>query len=112
MHIEFTPSQRTSRGVEWELEIVDLDTSDLVGTVGQVAKIAESLGAGVMCSRTHPISDRATHYVAGEERYLELIPPLIARGACCQRAVAAAHDGALEPVVDVLVTEMRDGLNL
>jgi len=27
-----------------------------------------------------------------------------------QRAVAAAHDGRLEPVVDSLLAEMRDGL--
>ncbi len=32
MRIDFTPSQRTSLGVEWELELVDLDTRQL--TVG------------------------------------------------------------------------------
>ena len=29
MHIDFTPSRRTSLGVEWELELVDLDTRQL-----------------------------------------------------------------------------------
>lgn len=31
MHIDFSPSERTSLGVEWELELVDLDTRELVG---------------------------------------------------------------------------------
>jgi carboxylate-amine ligase len=45
---------------------------------------------------------------------LESIPRLIERGASYQRqrAVAAAHGGALEPVVDLLVDELRDGLSL
>jgi carboxylate-amine ligase len=121
VHIEFTSSQRTSLGVEWELEIVDLDTrqlighsdailaelsehgdgvhpkakhelfqscievitgicqtvaearADLVDTVGQVAKIAESLNAGVMCSGTHPITDWETQEITRDKRYLELI---------------------------------------
>jgi carboxylate-amine ligase len=45
---------------------------------------------------------------------LESIPRLIERGASYQRqrATAAAHAGALEPVVDSLLAEMRDGLSL
>jgi glutamate---cysteine ligase / carboxylate-amine ligase len=45
---------------------------------------------------------------------LETIPVLIEKGASYQRqrAVAAAHNGDLAPVVDSLVTEMRDGLLL
>jgi carboxylate-amine ligase len=45
---------------------------------------------------------------------LEAIPRLIERGASYQRqrAVAAQHAGALEPVVDLLVAEFRDGLDL
>jgi carboxylate-amine ligase len=43
---------------------------------------------------------------------LEAVPGLIERGASYQRqrAVAAQHAGALEPVVDLLLAEMRDGL--
>jgi carboxylate-amine ligase len=47
--------------------------ADLADTVGQVAKIAESRGAGVMCSGTHPITDWETQEITGDERYLELI---------------------------------------
>ena len=45
---------------------------------------------------------------------LELIPKLLERGASYQRqrAVAASNDGRLEPVVDLLLAEMRDGLQL
>jgi glutamate---cysteine ligase / carboxylate-amine ligase len=45
---------------------------------------------------------------------LVAIPRLIERGASYQRqrAVAAAHDGELVPVVDSLLAEMRDGLDL
>jgi carboxylate-amine ligase len=45
---------------------------------------------------------------------LEAIPKLVERGASYQRqrAVAAQHAGALEPVVDLLLAEMRDGLAL
>ena len=43
-----------------------------------------------------------------------MIPRLIERGASYQRqrAAAAANAGALEPVVDCLLSEMKDGLNL
>jgi carboxylate-amine ligase len=43
---------------------------------------------------------------------LQSIPRLMASGASYQRqrAVAAAHDGDLIPVVDSLIAEMRDGL--
>jgi carboxylate-amine ligase len=45
---------------------------------------------------------------------LETIPRLIERGASYQRqrAAAAANAGKLEPVVDALIDEMRDGLSL
>ena len=45
---------------------------------------------------------------------LELIPKLIERGASYQRqrTAAAENDGRLEPVVDLLLAEMRDGLGL
>jgi glutamate---cysteine ligase / carboxylate-amine ligase len=45
---------------------------------------------------------------------LEAIPRLIQRGASYQRqrSVAARHAGALEPVVDSLLFEMREGLDL
>ncbi|MDT4912023.1 MAG: glutamate---cysteine ligase / carboxylate-amine ligase [Pseudonocardiales bacterium] len=48
------------------------------------------------------------------EAELESIPRLIERGASYQRqrATAAEHSGALEPVVDSLLAEMRDGLSL
>jgi glutamate---cysteine ligase / carboxylate-amine ligase len=47
-------------------------------------------------------------------RELESISALMQRGASYQRqrAVAAAHDGDLVPVVDSLLAEMRDGLPL
>ena len=43
-----------------------------------------------------------------------MIPRLIERGASYQRqrAAAAANEGKLEPVVDLLLSEMRDGLDL
>ncbi|HEU5008119.1 MAG TPA: glutamate--cysteine ligase [Jatrophihabitantaceae bacterium] len=45
---------------------------------------------------------------------LEAVPRLIERGASYQRqrAAAAAHGGDLVPVVDLLLTEMREGLQL
>jgi carboxylate-amine ligase len=45
---------------------------------------------------------------------LEAIPRLIERGASYQRqrAAAAEHGGDLVPVVDLLLTEMREGLRL
>jgi carboxylate-amine ligase len=45
---------------------------------------------------------------------LSAIPRLIERGASYQRqrASAAAHEGRLEPVVDLLLAERQDGLNL
>ena len=47
MRIDFTPSQRTSLGVEWELELVDLDTRQLTGVSNELlAQISRSSGSG------------------------------------------------------------------
>lgn len=121
MHIDFSSSQRTSLGVEWELELVDLDTrqltagadeilvaispngdgvhpkakhellqscvevitgicqtvaearADLAETVAEVAKAAEPLNLGVMCSGTHPMTDWATQRITSDERYATLV---------------------------------------
>ena len=121
MRIDFTSSERTSLGVEWELELVDLQTrelvglsdpvliamsadgdgehpkakhellqscvevitgicdtvaeakADLAGTVAEVAAVAATLDAGVMCSGTHPITDWSTQQITDDERYHALI---------------------------------------
>ena len=36
MHIEFQPSERSSLGIEWELELVDLDTRELTSGASQI----------------------------------------------------------------------------
>ncbi|MGI8677524.1 MAG: glutamate--cysteine ligase [Jatrophihabitans sp.] len=46
MRIDFTPSQRTSLGVEWELELVDLETRELTGVSDAILTAISPDGAG------------------------------------------------------------------
>jgi gamma-glutamyl:cysteine ligase YbdK (ATP-grasp superfamily) len=75
--------------------------------------------AGATQAVRHAIVDLVDDLVPTARRLhcvdeMELIPKVLERGASYhrQRAVAAAHGGQLEPVVDPLLTEMKDGLNL
>ncbi len=92
---------------KWRAARYGLDAEIVVDNTGTVQPVTESIVN--LVDDLLPVARRLD--CAAE---LESIPRLIERGASYQRqrAVAAAHAGALEPVVDSLLAEMRDGLDL
>ncbi|MGN6607504.1 MAG: glutamate--cysteine ligase [Jatrophihabitans sp.] len=65
MHIEFTPSQRTSLGVEWELELVDLDTRQLVGHSDAVLAAISPEGDGEHPKAKHELLQSCVEVITG-----------------------------------------------
>ncbi|SHF99453.1 carboxylate-amine ligase [Jatrophihabitans endophyticus] len=92
---------------KWRAARYGLDAEIVVDNTGRVQPVTEAITN--LVEDLLPLARRLD--CAAE---LELIPKLIERGASYQRqrACAAAHEGKLEPVVDLLIGEMRDGLNL
>ena len=92
---------------KWRAARYGLDAEIVVDNTGRLQPVVEALNDVV--DDLLPIARRLDC-----EDELELIPKLIERGASYQRqrATAAANDGRLEPVVDLLLSEMRDGLGL
>jgi carboxylate-amine ligase len=101
------PRPWLARENKWRAARYGLDAEIVIDNSGRVQPVKQAI--------TDLVDDLLPHArrldCAAE---LESIPRLIERGASYQRqrAVAAAHGGALEPVVDLLVDEMRDGLSL
>ena len=92
---------------KWRAARYGLDAEIVVDNSGRVQPVTDAITD--LIDDLLPIGRRLD--CAAE---LESIPRLIERGASYQRqrAVAARHAGALEPVVDLLLNEMRDGLDL
>ncbi|HZE51137.1 MAG TPA: glutamate--cysteine ligase [Jatrophihabitantaceae bacterium] len=92
---------------KWRAARYGLDAEIVIDNTGNVQPVKEAITD--LVDDLLPIARRLD--CAAE---LEAIPRLIERGASYQRqrAVAAAHDGELAPVVDSLIAEMRDGLAL
>jgi carboxylate-amine ligase len=92
---------------KWRAARYGLDAEIVVDNEGRLQPVADALVDVV--DELLPIA-RQLDCAA----QLEAIPRLIERGASYQRqrAVAAEHAGALEPVVDLLLSEFRDGLAL
>jgi carboxylate-amine ligase len=92
---------------KWRAARYGLDAEIVIDNSGRLQPVTEAITD--LVDDLLPIARRLD--CAAE---LEAIPRLIRRGASYQRqrAVAAAHAGALEPVVDALLAEMRDGLAL
>ncbi|HEV7203982.1 MAG TPA: glutamate--cysteine ligase [Jatrophihabitans sp.] len=65
MHIDFSPSQRTSLGVEWELELIDLDTRQLTGASDALlAEISEN-GDGEHPKAKHELLQSCVEVITG-----------------------------------------------
>jgi glutamate---cysteine ligase / carboxylate-amine ligase len=92
---------------KWRAARYGLDAEIVIDNSGRLQPVKESI-----TDLVDDLLPTARRLECADE--LELIPRLIERGASYQRqrATAAAHAGALEPVVDLLLTEMRDGLSL
>lgn len=92
---------------KWRAARYGLDAEIVIDNTGRVQPVTEAI-----IDLVEDLLPIARRLECTDE--LELIPRLIERGASYQRqrATAAAHEGKLEPVVDMLVSEMRDGLKL
>ena len=103
------PEQRpwVVRENKWRAARYGLDAHIIVDAAGHMQPVVEAINE--LVEDLMPIARRLE---CADE--LELIPKLIDRGASYQRqrATAAAHNGDLTAVVDLLLAEMRDGLSL
>lgn len=90
---------------KWRAARYGLDAEIVVDNAGHIQPVADAIVD--LVDDLMPIARRLE--CAAE---LETIPWLIERGASYQRqrAVAAAHNGDLAPVVDSLIAEMREGI--
>jgi carboxylate-amine ligase len=92
---------------KWRAARYGLDAEIVVDNTGRLQPVKEAITE--LVDDLHSTARRLDCVAE-----LERIPRLIERGASYQRQreVAAQHAGKLEPVVDQLLTEMRDGLGL
>src|SRR6516165_405513 len=65
MRIEFTPSARTSLGVEWELELVDLDTRQLISVSNDVLTDISADGDGQHPKAKHELLQSCVEVITG-----------------------------------------------
>lgn len=100
-----TPAEWVVRENKWRAVRYGLDAEIVVDELGTVRPVREAIAD--LVEELRPTAKRldCETELADVLRVLEV-------GASYQRqrAVAAAHDGALEPVVDSLLAELRDGL--
>ena len=82
---------------KWRAARYGLDAEIVIDNTGRVQPVVEAITD--LVDDLLPIARRLDCVAE-----LEIIPRLIARGASYQRqrAIAAAHEGKLEPVVDLL----------
>jgi carboxylate-amine ligase len=99
------PAGWVARENKWRASRYGLDAQIVVDDAGAVRGVREALDE--LVDRLLPVAREL-----GCESELTDVRRIIATGgsAVRQRAVAAAHGGALEPVVDSLLAELRDGL--
>jgi carboxylate-amine ligase len=65
VRIDFTPSQRTSLGVEWELELVDLDTRELTGASDAILAAISENGDGEHPKAKHELLQSCVEVITG-----------------------------------------------
>ena len=65
MHIDFSSSQRTSLGVEWELELVDLDTRQLTAGADEILIAISPNGDGVHPKAKHELLQSCVEVITG-----------------------------------------------
>ena len=65
MHIDFSPSERTSLGVEWELELVDLDTRQLTGASDELLAAISAEGDGEHPKAKHELLQSCVEVITG-----------------------------------------------
>jgi carboxylate-amine ligase len=65
VHIDFSSSQRTSLGGEWELELVDLDTRQLTAGADEILVAISPNGDGVHPKAKHELLQSCVEVITG-----------------------------------------------
>jgi glutamate---cysteine ligase / carboxylate-amine ligase len=65
VRIDFSPSQRTSLGVEWELELIDLDTRELTGASDAILAAISENGDGDHPKAKHELLQSCVEVITG-----------------------------------------------
>jgi glutamate---cysteine ligase / carboxylate-amine ligase len=65
VRIDFSPSQRTSLGIEWELELVDLDTRELTGASDAILAAISADGDGEHPKAKHELLQSCVEVITG-----------------------------------------------
>jgi YbdK family carboxylate-amine ligase len=65
VHIEFTSSERSSLGVEWELELVDLDTRQLTAASDEILRDISEKGDGDHPKAKHELLQSCVEVITG-----------------------------------------------
>ncbi|WP_375480135.1 glutamate--cysteine ligase [uncultured Jatrophihabitans sp.] len=89
MRIDFTPSERTSLGVEWELELVDLDTRQLTGASDAILADISATGDGEHPKAKHELLQSCVEVITGICQTVEEAKADLA-GTVAEVAAAAA----------------------
>src|SRR5581483_9947487 len=105
MHIDFAPSQRTSLGVEWELELVDLDTRELTGASDAILAAISPDGDGEHPKAKHELLQSCVEVITGIcQTVEEACADLATTVAEVQKAAAERNVGVLcsgtHPITD------------
>jgi glutamate---cysteine ligase / carboxylate-amine ligase len=113
VHIEFTPSQRTSLGVEWELELVDLDTRELVGHSDAVLTAISPEGDGEHPKAKHELLQSCVEVITGICQTVAEARADLAGTVAEVAAAAAEHNAGLicsgtHPITDWSTQRVTD----
>ncbi|MBN9618569.1 MAG: glutamate--cysteine ligase [Actinobacteria bacterium] len=113
MHIDFSPSQRTSLGVEWELELVDLDTRQLVGASDDILTAISPNGDGDHPKAKHELLRSCVEVITGVcQSVAEAQADLAGTVAEVQAAAAARNVGVIcsgtHPITDWSTQQITD----
>lgn len=113
MHIDFSPSQRTSLGVEWELELVDFDTRQLVGVSGDVLAAISPNGDGEHPKAKHELLQSCVEVITGICQSVAEAQADLAGTVAEVRAAAATYNAGVmcsgtHPITDWATQRVTD----
>jgi carboxylate-amine ligase len=113
VHIDFSPSQRTSLGVEWELELVDLDTRQLASGSNEILAAMSLTGDGEHPKAKHELLQSCVEVITGIcQTVAEARADLAETVATVSAAAAERNLGVMcsgtHPMTDWVTQEITD----
>ncbi|PZS13250.1 MAG: glutamate--cysteine ligase [Pseudonocardiales bacterium] len=113
MRIDFSPSERTSLGVEWELELVDLDTRGLTGVSDAVLAAISPKGDGEHPKAKHELLQSCVEVITGicqtvEEAKADLAGTVAEVAAAAKDQNAGLLCSGTHPITDWATQRITD----